>query len=106
MIYAEACGAALARAHARSGEAATIAGYLGQSDAFDRAIVEFAGAYAEQTGRPRHAPRSDPRRSRRGAARASELPRGRAAQRSRGCSAYMPVCASTLPLSTACWSTS
>ena len=51
VIYAEACGAALARAHARSGEAATIAGYLGQSDAFDRAIVEFAGAYAEQTVR-------------------------------------------------------
>ena len=50
-LYAEACGAALARAHARSGQAATIAGYLGRSDTFDRAIVEFAEAYADQTER-------------------------------------------------------
>jgi uncharacterized protein (DUF2252 family) len=51
VLYAEACGAALARAHARSGEAATIAGYLGSGDAFDRAMVEFAEAYADQTER-------------------------------------------------------
>ncbi len=50
-LYAQACGAALARAHARSGEAATIAGYLGRGDAFDRAIVEFAESYADQTER-------------------------------------------------------
>ena len=46
--YAELCGWNLARAHAKSGDAALIAGYLGSSDAFDRAIVSFAGAYAGQ----------------------------------------------------------
>ncbi len=50
-LYSEACGAALARAHARSGVAATIAGYLGKGDDFDRAIAEFAEAYAGQTER-------------------------------------------------------
>ncbi len=50
-VYAQVCGAALARAHARSGEAATIAGYLGSRDTFDRAIVAFAEAYADQTER-------------------------------------------------------
>jgi Uncharacterized protein conserved in bacteria (DUF2252) len=38
----------LARAHARSGDAA-ISGYLGSSDRFDRAVVTFAEAYADQT---------------------------------------------------------
>ena len=42
-------GAALARAHARSGDAAVIAGYLGDNDSFDQAISEFAIAYANQT---------------------------------------------------------
>ena len=51
VLYAQVCGAALARAHARSGDAATIAGYLGSRDTFDRAIVEFAEAYADQTER-------------------------------------------------------
>lgn len=46
--YAEFCGWALARAHARSGDAAQIAGYLGQGDIFDQAIVQFATAYAVQ----------------------------------------------------------
>ena len=46
--YAEVCGLTLARAHARSGDAATISGYLGKSDAFDRAIGAFALAYADQ----------------------------------------------------------
>jgi uncharacterized protein (DUF2252 family) len=46
--FAEACGWALARAHARSGDPAMIAGYLGSRDVFDDAIVEFAAAYAEQ----------------------------------------------------------
>ncbi|MCQ8102579.1 DUF2252 domain-containing protein [Methylomonas sp. SURF-2] len=50
-IYAELCGWTLARAHARSGDAATISGYLGKSDRFDRAIGEFAVAYAEQNQR-------------------------------------------------------
>ena len=46
--YAGLCGWALARAHARTGRAAMISGYLGTSDRFDRAIEEFAVAYAEQ----------------------------------------------------------
>jgi len=49
--YAEACGSTLARAHAKSGDAVTISGYLGKSDVFDQAIGEFALAYADQTVR-------------------------------------------------------
>ncbi|MBD2622072.1 DUF2252 domain-containing protein [Microcystis flos-aquae FACHB-1344] len=47
--YAEFCGWTLARAHAKSGDAATISGYLGKGDQFDLAMGEFAIAYAEQT---------------------------------------------------------
>ena len=46
--YGKLCGWTLARAHARSGDRIAIASYLGKSDAFDRAIVEFSAAYAEQ----------------------------------------------------------
>ena len=46
--YGEICGAALARAHARTGDAAKISGYLGDDDAFDRAMAKFAVAYADQ----------------------------------------------------------
>ena len=46
--YAALCGAVLARAHARTGDPAQIAGYLGKSDAFDKALVEFAFRYADQ----------------------------------------------------------
>ncbi|MFQ3617229.1 MAG: DUF2252 domain-containing protein [Cyanobacteriota bacterium] len=46
--YAEICGAALARAHARTGNPAMISGYLGDSDAFDRAVTDFAVTYAHQ----------------------------------------------------------
>ena len=49
--YAEFCGWALARAHARSGVPAAISGYLGKSDAFDKAIAAFAIAYADQNER-------------------------------------------------------
>ncbi len=49
--YAGVCGWALARAHARTGRAAMISGYLGSSDRFDRAIEEFAVAYASQNER-------------------------------------------------------
>jgi hypothetical protein len=49
--YAAVCGWALARAHAKGGDAATIAGYLGKSDTFDQALVKFALAYADQTTR-------------------------------------------------------
>jgi uncharacterized protein (DUF2252 family) len=47
--YAMLCGVTLARAHARSGDPAAIAGYLGTGDQFDRAIVAFAAGYADQT---------------------------------------------------------
>jgi uncharacterized protein (DUF2252 family) len=46
--YAILCGNALARAHARSSDAARISGYLGSGDAFDVAIADFAIAYAGQ----------------------------------------------------------
>jgi uncharacterized protein (DUF2252 family) len=49
--FAEICGWVLARAHAKSGDAATISGYLGKSDNFDVAIGKFAVAYADQTER-------------------------------------------------------
>jgi uncharacterized protein (DUF2252 family) len=49
--YAEFCGWALARSHARSGEPAQISGYLGNGDVFDRAIANFAVAYADQSER-------------------------------------------------------
>jgi uncharacterized protein (DUF2252 family) len=49
--YATLCGWALAHAHARSGQPAEIAGYLGRNDPFDRAIAKFAVAYADQTER-------------------------------------------------------
>ena len=49
--YAELCGWTLARAHARSGDEVAIAAYLGRADRFDRAIAEFAVAYADQSER-------------------------------------------------------
>jgi uncharacterized protein (DUF2252 family) len=49
--YATMCGWALARAHAKSGDAATIAGYLGSSDQFDDALAQYAKAYADQAER-------------------------------------------------------
>jgi uncharacterized protein (DUF2252 family) len=47
--YAEVCGWTLARAHAKSGDATVISGYLGKGDAFDQALVKFSIAYADQT---------------------------------------------------------
>ncbi|HUD38327.1 MAG TPA: DUF2252 domain-containing protein [Streptosporangiaceae bacterium] len=49
--YGRLCGWALARAHARTGRATLIAGYLGSGEAFDHAIGEFAVAYAQQNAR-------------------------------------------------------
>lgn len=49
--YAELCGWTLARAHAKSGDAATISGYQGKGEQFDEAICKFATAYADQTER-------------------------------------------------------
>jgi hypothetical protein len=51
VIYAGLCGWTLARAHARSGDRVQIAAYLGKSERFDRAIADFAQAYADQTER-------------------------------------------------------
>jgi len=50
-LYAQVCGFLLARAHARSGDRIAIASYLGKGDAFDRALLEFARAYADQNER-------------------------------------------------------
>ena len=50
-LYAETCAWALARAHARSGNPATIAGYLGPGHPFDEAIATFATKYADQNER-------------------------------------------------------
>jgi uncharacterized protein (DUF2252 family) len=47
-MYAGLCGTCLAQAHARSGDAATISGYLGASPRLDRAIGRFAEVYADQ----------------------------------------------------------
>jgi len=51
VLYARMCAAALARAHARSGDRIAIASYLGTSDTFDRAIADFSAAYADQNER-------------------------------------------------------
>jgi predicted alpha/beta hydrolase len=48
ILYAQLCGRSLAHAHAKSGDAALISGYLGKSDDFDQAIGKFALAYADQ----------------------------------------------------------
>jgi uncharacterized protein (DUF2252 family) len=50
-IYARVCGWTLAKAHARSGDAVAIAGYLGTSRVFDQALAAFAEEYAEQNER-------------------------------------------------------
>ena len=50
-VYARICGATLARAHARWGDRIAIASYLGNGDAFDRAIADFSAAYADQNER-------------------------------------------------------
>ncbi len=65
--YGEICGELLARGHARAGEPQVLAGYLGNGRSFERAILEFAEAYADQTEQDRqvllkskHAPRVQP----------------------------------------------
>jgi hypothetical protein len=50
-MYAQLCGAVLAKSHARSGDAIAIASYLGGSDAADRALSAFGEAYADQNDR-------------------------------------------------------
>jgi predicted alpha/beta hydrolase len=48
-FYADLCGRTLARAHARAGDAVALSGYMGEDSEFDKAIAEFAMAYADQT---------------------------------------------------------
>ena len=60
--FAGCCGQALANAHARSGDAATLSGYLGNANNFDEAVADFAVAYADQTERD-HATLADAVRS-------------------------------------------
>jgi uncharacterized protein (DUF2252 family) len=50
-LYGRLCGGTLARAHARWGDRIAIASYLGARDVFDRAIADFAAAYADQNER-------------------------------------------------------
>lgn len=49
--YLKVCSACLARAHARTGDASAISGYIGKGDALVRAVADFAMAYADQTER-------------------------------------------------------
>jgi uncharacterized protein (DUF2252 family) len=46
--FADMCGWALARAHAKSGDAVRLSGYVGNSDRLDEAVADFAAAYADQ----------------------------------------------------------
>jgi hypothetical protein len=50
-VYGRLCAWVLARAHARSGDAALMAGYMGSNEVFDEAICEFAVEYADQNQR-------------------------------------------------------
>jgi len=49
--YAQLCGVTMARAHARSGDAAAISGYLGKGNEFGKALARFAATYADQNDR-------------------------------------------------------
>ena len=55
MDYARICGTLLAKGHARTADAAVLAGYLGKADAAERALCRFAAAYADQTERDHQA---------------------------------------------------
>jgi uncharacterized protein (DUF2252 family) len=54
-LYAGWCGKALALAHARSGHAALLSGYMGKSDTLDQAIADFSIAYADQNEKDHNA---------------------------------------------------
>jgi len=47
--FATACGAVLAKAHARTGDAAAISAYLGKGHTFEDAMAAFAVHYADRT---------------------------------------------------------
>jgi uncharacterized protein (DUF2252 family) len=53
--YLRVCAVCLARAHARTGDAASISGYIGKGKAFHKAMAKFAMAYADQTVRDHQA---------------------------------------------------
>ena len=53
--YGKLCAWALARAHARSGDAAKVAGYMGSNTTFEDAICEFAVEHADQNLRDHRA---------------------------------------------------
>jgi uncharacterized protein (DUF2252 family) len=53
--YLAVCSACLARAHGRTGDVASMAGYVGKGKALDKAIADFAVAYADQTERDHQA---------------------------------------------------
>ena len=50
-VYGQACGWALARAHAKVGKSLTISSYLGSKEAFDEAMGDFSLSYADQAER-------------------------------------------------------
>src|SRR5262249_16565617 len=62
--YGHLCGRALGRAHAKSGNAATLTGYLGSTGAFDEAVADYALAYADQVERDHEAFRAATRSGR------------------------------------------
>jgi uncharacterized protein (DUF2252 family) len=47
--YGRVCGELISKGHARSGDSCGISGYLGNSDKFDKAMVDFGVAYADQS---------------------------------------------------------
>jgi hypothetical protein len=51
IAYATVCGWALARAHAKAGDPAMIAGYLGSAEQFDEALARHSEVYADQAER-------------------------------------------------------
>jgi uncharacterized protein (DUF2252 family) len=54
-VFARYCGRALARAHGRSGDPVLLSAYMGDSEAFEDALADFAVAYADQTERDHQA---------------------------------------------------
>jgi uncharacterized protein (DUF2252 family) len=50
-LYAQLCGSVLARAHARSGDAMVLMGYMGKNETFEDALADFSLAYADQNER-------------------------------------------------------
>ena len=88
--YGMLCGWTLARAHARSGDRIAIAAYLGNGDSFDRALVEFSKAYADQNDR-------DYQRARQGGQVRPDRRRGRSVMPDRALGKPAPVGDRVLP---------